>query len=144
MKLSIQKINQTFIFLFFGSNLLFILFVFKITNGKIIDLLTIGNILLNSIFVVIYLILNQKYRNDYIQLLKSFRATMEGEISHDFKSSTHFFLENKEIETIFKKSYIKNNLLKKDFNDLQKVFEKFIPSDIFKEVGFKGYEKIVL
>ena len=88
--------------------------------------------------------LNRKYREDYAHLMKHFRETMGDGISSDFKSNIHFFLENKEIETIFKKSYIKNNLLKKDFNDLQKVFEKFIPNDIFKEVGFKGYEKIVL
>lgn len=69
---------------------------------------------------------------------------MKDESSHDFKSNTHFFLENKEMETLFKKSYIKSNLLRKDFNDLRQVFEKFIPEDIFKEVGFRWYEKIVL
>jgi adenylate cyclase len=48
------------------------------------------------------------------------------------------------METLFKKSYIKNNLLKKDLKDLHSVFEKFIPADIFKTIGFRWYEKIVL
>ncbi|MDD5376532.1 MAG: adenylate/guanylate cyclase domain-containing protein [Candidatus Gracilibacteria bacterium] len=144
MKLSIQSVNRTLMFLFFGSNILFIVFILKITSGKMIDIISIGNIFLNTVFIAIYLILNNRYRNDYNTLIENFRGTMIEEKSHDFKSNTHFFLENKEVETLFKKSYIKSNLLKKDFNDLHKVFKKFIPEDIYKEIGFRGYEKIVL
>lgn len=144
MKLSIQSANQTLIFLFFGGNFLFIVFILMVTNEGTISGISIGNIFLNIVFLATYFLLNRRYKGDYNNLLESFRNTMKEEISHDFKSKTHFFLENKEMETLLKKSYIKNNLLKKDFNDLRQVFEKFIPEDIFKEIGFRGYEKIVL
>ena len=137
MKLSIQSINRTLVFLFFGSNVLFVIFILRITNGKLIDILALVNIFLSIVFVTVYLLFNRRYRNDYNDLIRKFRETMKDESSHDFKSNTHFFLENKEMETLFKKSYIKSNLLRKDFNDLRQVFEKFIPEDIFKEVGFR-------
>lgn len=144
MKLSIQSTNQTIIFLFFGSNIFFVLFILNVTNGRAIDLMAIGNIILNILFITAYLILNRRYRSDYNNLMESFRGMVKEGALPDFKGNIHFFLENKEVETLFKKSYIKNNLLKKDFNDLRRVFEKFIPEDIFKEIGFRGYEKIVL
>ena len=106
--------------------------------------MSLANIILNILFVIIYLLLNRKYQKDYDTLIANFRETMREESTHNFKSNTHFFVENKEVETLFKKSYIKSNLLKKDFNDMRDVFEKFIPEDIFKEIGFRGYEKIVL
>jgi hypothetical protein len=137
MKISIQRANQTLIFLFFGSNILLIIFIFKITNGKTIDFISLANIFLNIVLITFYLILNQKYRDAHKNLMESFKETMKDESSYDLKSKTHFFLENKEMETLFKKSYIKNNLLKKDLKDLHSVFEKFIPADIFKTIGFR-------
>lgn len=144
MKFSIQRVNQTLIFFFFGSNILFVACILSMTSGRVIDMMALGNIFLNTVFIATYLILNRRYRQDYTTLIENFRKTMKEETSHDFKSSSHFFLENKEVETLFKKSYIKNNLLKKDFKDLRQVFKKFIPDDIYKEIGFRGYEKIVL
>lgn len=144
MKLSIQSTNRTLVFLFFGSNILFVVFLLTMTNGEIADTAAMGDIVFNIALIAVYLVLNRRYQSDYHNLIENFRETMKEEASPHFKSNIHFFLENKEIETLFKKSYIKNNLLKKDFNDLRQVFEKFIPEDIYKEIGFRGYEKIVL
>lgn len=144
MKLSIQSTNRTLAFLFFGSNILFVLLVLQIANGTGMNATALGSIIFNTVLIITYLTLNRRYRDDYHNLIASFRETMKEETSPHFQSNTHFFLENKEIETLFKKSYIKNNLLKKDFNDLRQVFEKFIPEDIYKEIGFRGYERIVL
>jgi len=134
MKLSIKTTNRTLIFLFFGSNFLFAICMLITMSERIRVIITFSDILLSIIFITTYLLINRKYKNDYNNLIESFRETMKGESSYIFKSSIHFFQENKEMETLFKKSYIKNNLLKKDFEDLLQVFEKFIPKEIYREV----------
>ncbi|NCP77437.1 adenylate/guanylate cyclase domain-containing protein [Candidatus Gracilibacteria bacterium] len=144
MKLSIYSTNYVIISLFAGSNTLFIISLIKIPSGYITSYIALFAILLNASLILIYLLLNKKYRKDHANLIENFRLTLTEEDSRNFKSRIHFFHENKEMETILKKSYIKKNILKKDLGDLHKVFKKFISHDIFKEIGFKGYEKITL
>jgi hypothetical protein len=37
------------------------------------------------------------------------------------------YKENEEIYNIFKKIYVKRNIIEKDYNELKEVFTKFIP-----------------
>ncbi len=54
------------------------------------------------------------------------------------------FDENARFLSLFKRTYIEQNLLKKDYKELASVFEKFIPKKIHDEIGFRWYERIVL
>jgi tRNA C32,U32 (ribose-2'-O)-methylase TrmJ len=45
-----------------------------------------------------------------------------------------FFKENEENYKIFRNMYIKKNLIAKDYNDLKKIFLKFIPESFIKEI----------
>jgi len=53
-------------------------------------------------------------------------------------------MENNETYKVFKNMYIKKNLIAKDYEDLRKIFLKFIPESFLNEIGKRGTEKISL
>lgn len=88
--------------------------------------------------------LNTKFWKEHEELFGNF-----SEFIKNHGSAVHFpdgeqFHENAKFLSLFKRAYIAQNLLKKDYKELQWVFEKFIPKKIHDEIGFRGYERIVL
>ncbi|MDD3120760.1 MAG: adenylate/guanylate cyclase domain-containing protein [Candidatus Gracilibacteria bacterium] len=139
---SIGFLNKLLIIIIFFINVIFIITISKISNQKIENLLVILSLFINIIVISFYFYLNSKFINDFENIIASIKRTFDNGCS--ITKNESFFIENKKLESLFKKIYIKNNLAKKDLNDLKEVFNKFIPSDIFKDIGFRGYEKIVL
>jgi hypothetical protein len=44
------------------------------------------------------------------------------------------FDENAQFLSLFKRTYVENKLLKKDYNDFKKVFDTFIPQEIHSKI----------
>lgn len=142
-KNSISFLNNMLFCVIFLLNIFYI-FIISISDSYILSVYAaILNSFLNICMFGIYFYLNSRYQKDLWSIVKSFRDFIENKTS-TIITTKPIFIENKTLETLFKNIFIKNNLLKKDFNDLKDVFEKFIPQDIYKEIWFRWYEKVVL
>lgn len=89
--------------------------------------------------------LNAKYWSEYEKILSSFTFLMRNKNKNlDFSGKQEEFDENARFLSLMKRTYVEQNLMKKDYADLKNVYEKFIPKKIHDEIGFQWYEKIVL
>ena len=143
---SIHWINRLLVILFFVTNVLLVwsmLYFNDKWSRTMIEYFMYSDIIINVVLIYIYLYFNNRYLNDFEKLTDFFKNYLEdkGELSVPIWTS---FLENKKIETLFKKAYIKWNLMKKDYTDFQKVFDMFIPKDIYTKIWYKWHEKIEL
>lgn len=137
-------------FLFYNICIYFVLFsinffVFfcleNISDIKIYILLF--NILLGILFIMI----NFYFYKD-LQLLKDLSKNMNitddnfcdlSTLKNDFT-----FKEAYTLEKTFKKLILKNNLIHKDLQEMNEFHKKFLPQDIYAELGIKGLNKINL
>ncbi len=133
--------NICIYFLLFGVNF-FVFFCLKdISDIKIYILLL--NILLGILFIMI----NFYFYKD-LQLLKNLSKNMN--ISDDdFCDLSTFkydftFKEAYTLEKTFKKLILKNNLIHKDLQEMNEFHKKFLPQDIYAELGIKWLNKINL
>jgi hypothetical protein len=65
-----------------------------------------------------YLFANNKYLKDFEDLMEFFKRYVEDKDVTEIPRNTNFS-ENKQVESLFKKAFIKGNLMKKDYNDLK-------------------------
>ncbi len=140
---SIHSVNKILMFSFFTLNVFFVVFILFYVEQLSIHYLLYTNILINILLVSLYLIANNRYLKDFENLMEFFKSYVEDKDIINIPKNTKF-TENKKVESLFKKAYIKGNLMKKDYNDLKWVFDKFIPQDIYKKIWFRWYEKIAL
>ncbi|MDD2487421.1 MAG: adenylate/guanylate cyclase domain-containing protein [Candidatus Gracilibacteria bacterium] len=140
---SINFLNKTLFIAILLLNIFFVYIVLITVDYLMITYITILNGFLNVLLFGLYFYVNSRYQKDLSSLVRSFKDFIDNK-TNSIGANKPIFIENKSIETLFKNISIKNNLLKKDFKDLKNVFEKFIPQDIYKEIGFKGYEKVIL
>jgi len=121
------------IVLIFLINITFILAISKISNQKTENLLVITSLFVNIAVIAFYFYLNYRFISDFENIVDSIKKTFDHSNECSIKNES-FFIENKKLESLFKKIYIKNNLARKDLSDLKEVFGKFIPNDIFKDI----------
>lgn len=101
-------------------------------------------VILNLIILWYFVFLNSKYWKEHDKILADFSLFMRNKWGKIAFSQEEEFDENARFLSLIKRTYVEQNLLKKDYNELQWVFEKFIPKKIHDEIGFKGYERMVL
>lgn len=144
---SIHSFNRILLISFFSANTIFtitILFLLWITWSKeIIKYIIYADITINFMLIYVYLYINNKYITDFEKLTDFFKKYLDDNKDISIPTWTSF-LENKKIESLFKKAYIKSNIQKKDMKDFQGVFDKFIPKDMYEKVLVKWYEKVWL
>lgn len=140
---SIQNTNKLMILFIFFFNLTILLLIVYYRNDSIIFLNILLYILLNILFIINYFRNNNKFAQDYNNIIDFFRNYLEEkkilEIPLKWKYS-----ENKLIEWLIKKAYIKLNIQKKDLVDMKSVFDKFVPKDLYEKIWDKWLEKIWL
>lgn len=103
-----------------------------------------GIFLINLVILRYNIFLNTKYWKEHKKLLGDFSEFIKNRWARLSFPEDEEFVENAQFLSLFKRTYIEQNLLKKDYRELQWVFEKFIPKNIHDEIGFRGYERIVL
>jgi len=82
--------------------------------------------------------LNAKYWSEYEKILSSFTFLMRNKNKNlDFSGKQEEFDENARFLSLMKRTYVEQNLMKKDYADLKNVYEKFIPKKIHDEIGFQ-------
>ncbi len=102
-------------------------------------------IAINIIIFFYFTLLNARYWAEFDKLLNSFNFLMRNNnVRIKFPKRDEEFEENARFLSLMKRTYIEHNLLKKDYQDLKVVYEKFIPKKIHDEIGFQRYEKIIL
>jgi len=108
---------------------------------------------INLFLLIIFFLLNKLYEKDHVKSKKYMKILNDNIFSKDKKNEFNIkkalkgdlkFRENKDLFNYFKYSVIKNNLLKKDYNDLEKVLLKLTPESFLKDVWKKGNERIDL
>lgn len=100
--------------------------------------------LMNLVILWYFVFLNAKYWKEHEKILADFSIFMRNKWWKIIFSQEEEFDENAKFLSLIKRTYIEQNLLKKDYRELQWVFEKFIPKKIHDEIGFKWYERMVL
>jgi class 3 adenylate cyclase len=140
---SIHSINKSLILSFFSINILFVIYVLFYIDETSLNYVTYANILLNIMLVFLYMIINNKYHTDFEKLIDFFKKYIEDKETWDMPKHASF-IENRKVWSLFRKAYIKSNIMKKDYKDLKTVFDKFIPQDIYNKIWFRWYEKIAL
>jgi class 3 adenylate cyclase len=98
----------------------------------------------NLVILWYFVFLNARYWKEHEKILSDFSLFMRNKWGKILFSQEEEFDENARFLSLIKRTYVEQNLLKKDYSELQGVFEKFIPKKIHDEIGFKGYERIVL
>lgn len=94
--------------------------------------------------VAIYLAINSRYWNEHAKVFQYFSSFIRDKKDPDDMPQMEQFTENAEFLSLFKRTYVENKLLKKDYDDFKKVFDTFIPQEIHSKIGFRWYERIVL
>lgn len=101
-------------------------------------------VIVNLIILWYFVFLNAKYWKEHDKILSDFSLFMRNKWGKIIFSQEEEFDENARFLSLIKRTYVEQNLLKKDYRELQWVFEKFIPRKIHDEIGFKWYERMVL
>lgn len=141
---SIKLINYVIVLFVIYFNILSY-FLTNFNNFKIFFLS------INVFLLIIFFLLNLLYdREDIFQkeVIKSLVSNEDDKSSKTLVKKMLFkkikYIENKENFKLFKNIYIRNNLAKKDYNDLKSVLTKFIPKVFLDEISDKWTEKISL
>lgn len=91
-----------------------------------------------------YVVINSRYWSEHARLFRHFSTFIRDKKDPLEMPRDEEFDENAQFLSLFQRTYIENKLLKKDYNDFKKVFDTFIPREIHSQIGFRGYERIVL
>lgn len=144
MRTSISNTNRILLGGFVILNLGLIVYMTEYASQSRINLFLLGIMVMNFSMFLLYSIINSRYWNEYDKLFTYFSTFIrEKNDLTEFPVSEEFD-ENARFLSLFKRTYIENKLLKKDYNDFKKVFDTFIPKEIYSKIGFRGYERIVL
>ncbi len=146
--LSIKVINYFLFLLVIYNSLLF--FIFE----KYFNQYSFYFFIINLILLIIFYYINKLFEQDY-QKSKSYMKTLNSislifnDIKDDKKINTALkwefqFKENKDFYNNFRLNVIKNNLLKKDYQDLKNILLKFTPKPFLEEIWEKWTETINL
>lgn len=92
----------------------------------------------------IYLITNSRFWMEYERIFQDFSTFIRDKKDPEYIPQDEEFSENAKLLSLFKRTYVEQKLLKKDYNDFKTVFDKFIPQEIHSKIWFRGYERIVL
>lgn len=92
----------------------------------------------------LYTAINTRYWTEHEKLFGYFSSFIREKKTPESFPLEEEFDENAKFLSLFKRTYIEQNLLKKDYNEFKKVFDMFIPREIHAQLGFRGYERIVL
>ena len=101
-------------------------------------------LIVNFGMMSIFLTINSRYWSEHAKVFQHFSTFIRDKKDPDIMPQWEEFTENAEFLSLFKRTYVENKLLKKDYNDFKKVFDTFIPQEIHSKIGFRGYERIVL
>lgn len=135
--------NKLLLIIFLIINIILLTSVIFFSRAQLLWYLIYVNIFINFLTVAIYLYLNEKRRIEFNNLMIIFKNIIEDKEIYSIPKNA-LYSENKEISSLIKRSYIKWNLQKKDLVDLNSVFEKFVPKDIYKQIWYRWSEKISL
>lgn len=116
---------------------------YYVAESRIIIYLVIITMVNFGMFAI-HLSINSRYWDEHARLFQYFSTFIRDKKDPDKMPEYEVFKENAEFLSLFKRTYVENKLLKKDYNDFKKVFDKFIPEEIHSKIGFRGYERIVL
>lgn len=144
MRTSISTANRYMLVGFILINLGLVIFMTEFApESKLRWLLSIF-IVLNLGIVLIYTIINTRYWREHDRLFRYFSSFIREKKAPENLLFEEEFDENARFLSLFKRTYVEHNLLKKDYAEFKKVFDAFIPREIHAEIGFRGYERIVL
>ncbi len=144
MRTSISRTNNILLssFLILNLSLIAWMSLFALESHILIYLIIV--IILSFAMLASYIAINSRYWTEHGRLFKHFQAFIRDKRDPVVMPHDEEFSENAEFLSLFQRTYIENKLLKKDYNDFKKVFDTFIPKEIHSQIGFRGYERIVL
>lgn len=140
--------NYSFIKLNFLAFLILVItnigfYLFKDTN------IFFTNILFLNFLVILFLILINtffyKKLREFMSSLSDTNNMSEGFIKiNKNKNNITNFKENNDLEKLLKRYILKSNIEKKNLEEVKSTFMKFLPKQIYDEIGEKWYERIAL
>jgi class 3 adenylate cyclase len=144
MRTSISRTNHILLSSFLILNLALIIWMslYALESHTMIYLIIV--MILNFSMLGSYVVINSRYWREHARLFAHFSTFIRDKKDPDQMPQDEEFDENAQFLSLFKRTYVENKLLKKDYNDFKKVFDTFIPQEIHAKIGFRGYEKIVL
>lgn len=107
------------------------------------------NILLLNVIIIIFLVVINTF---FYKKLREFMSSLSdtNNISEGFikinknKANITNFKENNDLEKLLKRYILKSNIEKKNLEEVKSTFMKFLPKQIYDEIGEKWYERIAL
>ncbi len=107
-------------------------------------MLLLGIMVMNLTMFVLYSLINTRYWSEHDKLFSYFSTFIrEKKDPLEFPANEEFD-ENARFLSLFKRTYIEQKLQRKDYNEFKKLFDTFIPREIYEKLWFRGYERIVL
>lgn len=104
---------------------------------------------INIYLIFLFFWLNLKHDFDFHRSKNNIRKLMgeeyvDNEDTKNILKTKINYKDHKDLFSLFKNSFVKKNLLRKDYSDLKRTFLKFIPEPFVKEIGDSGIDKIWL
>lgn len=144
MRPSISTTNRYLISFFVIINLALVVFMIYYASGSRTGLLMTIMMVINFGMLFGYTMLNARYWAEHEQVFKHFSTFIREKKDPEPMPQDELFDENARFLSLFKRTYVEHKLQKKDYNDFKKLFDTFIPKEIYDRIGFRGYERIVL
>lgn len=137
MNYSFIKLNFLFILSLITINIFLFIFWWK-------NYLYITNLIFIVLLLSINLVFYRKLKN-FMQRLWNVNFSKDVFIKIENKEiDITNFKENNDLEKFFKRYILKSNIEKKNLEEVRKTFLKFLPKQIYDEIGEKWYERIAL
>lgn len=137
MRTSISTTNRILLGGFIVLNLGLIVYMTEFASESRINLFLLGIMVMNFSMFLLYSSINTRYWTEYDKLFSYFSTFIrEKSDPQEFPMSGEFD-ENARFLSLFKRTYIENKLLQKDYADFKKVFDTFIPREIHSKIGFR-------
>lgn len=137
MNYSFIKLNFLFILSLITINVFLFIFWWK-------AFLYITNLIFIVLLLSINLVFYRKLKN-FMQRLWNVNFSKDVFIKIENKEiDITNFKENNDLEKFFKRYILKSNIEKKNLEEVRKTFLKFLPKQIYDEIGEKWYERIAL
>ena len=144
MRTSISRTNHILLSSFLTLNLGLIIWMslYALESHMMIYLIIV--MIVNFAMLGSYVFINSRYWSEHARLFQHFSTFIRDKKDPVEMPQDEEFDENAQFLSLFKRTYVENKLLKKDYDDFKKVFDTFIPQEIHSKIGFRGYERIVL
>jgi class 3 adenylate cyclase len=144
MRASISATNRYMLGGFVLVNLGLVIFMTEFAPESRLKWFLVLITIINLGVFFLYTAINSRYWTEHEKLFAYFSRFIREQKKPDAFPFEEEFDENARFLSLFKRTYIEQNLLKKDYNEFKKVFDMFIPREIHAQLGFRGYERIVL